>query len=192
MKAKHLYIISTIISLMLFPIIIFVNLPVVFDCLMGGIIIMLYFLVYHFHDKGFKSAVELIECIASKQDDISVRITNEMINHHPDMKSFYGNLNKYMDTTEHDYLSTLDTVATTGKQGLFVTQSLMTTNDLVIKSNEIEKSLYLREKKNLLIILDTNKKELVGASDALDYFDLDNIIILDHHELGETSIDANY
>ena len=32
----------------------------------------------------------------------------------------------------------------------------------------------------------------VGASDALDYFDLDNIIILDHHELGETSIDANF
>ena len=62
----------------------------------------------------------------------------------------------------------------------------------IIKSNEIEKSLYLREKKNLLIILDTNKKELVGASDALDYFDLDNIIILDHHELGETSIDANF
>ena len=141
MKAKHLYIISTIISLILFPIIIFVNLPVVFDCLMGGIIILLYFLVYHFHDKGFKSAVELIECIASKQNDISVRITNEMMSHHPDMKVFYSNLNKYMDTTEHDYLSTLDTVATTGKQGLFVSQSLMTTNDLVIKSNEIAQSI---------------------------------------------------
>ena len=61
----------------------------------------------------------------------------------------------------------------------------------IIKSTEIEKSLYIREKKNLLIILDTNKKELVQANDALDYFNLDNIIILDHHELGETSIESN-
>ncbi len=61
----------------------------------------------------------------------------------------------------------------------------------IIKSTEIEKSLYIREKKNLLIILDTNKKELVQANDALDYFNLDNIIILDHHDLGETSIESN-
>ena len=61
----------------------------------------------------------------------------------------------------------------------------------IIKSTEIEKSLYIREKKNLLIILDTNKKELVQANDALDYSNLDNIIILDHHDLGETSIESN-
>lgn len=60
----------------------------------------------------------------------------------------------------------------------------------IIKSTEIEKNLYIREKKNLLIILDTNKKELVGAVDALDYFDFNNIIILDHHDLGETSIET--
>lgn len=60
----------------------------------------------------------------------------------------------------------------------------------IIKSTEIEKNLYIREKKNLLIILDTNKKELVGAADALDYFDFNNIIILDHHDLGETSIET--
>lgn len=60
----------------------------------------------------------------------------------------------------------------------------------VIKSDQIEDNLYIRDKKNLLIILDTNKKELVQASDALDYFDIENTIILDHHDLGETSLEA--
>ncbi len=61
----------------------------------------------------------------------------------------------------------------------------------IINSKDIEDNLYLRSKKNLLIILDTNKEELVQAKDALTYFDKENIMILDHHELGETSIDAD-
>ena len=60
----------------------------------------------------------------------------------------------------------------------------------IIKSNQIEENLYIRDKKNLLIILDTNKKELVQAGDALDYFEIENTIILDHHDLGETSLEA--
>ena len=31
---------------------------------------------------------------------------------------------------------------------------------------------------------------MVQARDAINYFDKENIVILDHHELGETSIDA--
>ncbi len=60
----------------------------------------------------------------------------------------------------------------------------------IIRDNEIEENLYIRQKKNLLIILDTNKKELVQSNSAIDYFDIQNIIILDHHELGDTSIEA--
>ncbi len=60
----------------------------------------------------------------------------------------------------------------------------------IIKDSEIEANLYIRSKKNLLVILDTNKEELVQSSDAISYFDKENIVILDHHELGETSIDA--
>ena len=60
----------------------------------------------------------------------------------------------------------------------------------IIKSSQIEENLYLRSKKNLLIILDTNKEELVQSKDALNYFPLENTIILDHHDLGETSLDA--
>ena len=150
MKAKHMYILATIISLILFPIMIFTSLPVIVDCLMGAVIILSYFLVYHFHDKGFKSAVLMINEISHKKNDISTRISNEVITHHPDMKTFYNNLNRYMDSTESDYLSTLDTVATTGKQGLFVTQSLMTTNDLVLKSNEIAQSINTVQKEMLI------------------------------------------
>ena len=61
----------------------------------------------------------------------------------------------------------------------------------IIKDNEIENNLYIRQKKNLLVILDTNKKELVQSPSALDYFLEENIIILDHHELGDTSINAS-
>ena len=61
----------------------------------------------------------------------------------------------------------------------------------IIRDSEIEENLYIRGKKNLLVILDTNKKELVQSCDALKYFDKKNIVILDHHELGETSIDAD-
>ena len=150
MKAKHMYILATIISLILFPIMIFTSLPVIVDCLMGAVIILSYFLVYHFHDKGFKSAVLMINEISHQKNDISTRISNEVITHHPDMKTFYNNLNRYMDSTESDYLSTLDTVATTGKQGLFVTQSLMTTNDLVLKSNEIAQSINTVQKEMLI------------------------------------------
>ena len=61
----------------------------------------------------------------------------------------------------------------------------------IIKSSAIEENLYLRDKKNLLVILDTNKKELVQSLDALNYFATNSILILDHHELGETSIDCD-
>ncbi len=60
----------------------------------------------------------------------------------------------------------------------------------IINSKEIEENFYIRKKKNLLIILDVNKKELVQSSDAIDLFDKESIVILDHHELGETSIEA--
>ena len=60
----------------------------------------------------------------------------------------------------------------------------------IIKSSDIEENLYLRDKKNLLVILDTNKEDLVQSKKALSYFDPQNLLILDHHETGENSIDC--
>ncbi len=141
MKVKYLYLITTIISLIFFPIIIFFTLPVIVDALMATVIVLGYFLVYHFQKKGFTAAINLMDNISSQTNDISVRISQEDITHNPDMEGFYNSINKYMCNTENDYLSTLDTVATTGKQGLFVTQNLMITNDLVQKNNEISQSI---------------------------------------------------
>ena len=56
----------------------------------------------------------------------------------------------------------------------------------IITSEEIEEKMHKRQKKNLLIILDTNKKELVQSKKALDL--MQNRIVLDHHEPGKTSI----
>lgn len=57
----------------------------------------------------------------------------------------------------------------------------------IIKSENIEENLYPKHKKNLLIILDTNKKELVQSDIALEK--IENKIVIDHHDLGKTSID---
>ena len=56
----------------------------------------------------------------------------------------------------------------------------------IIKSDEIESTLYPRSSKNLLVILDTNKTELVQSSLALEK--ISNKLIIDHHELGPTTI----
>ena len=58
----------------------------------------------------------------------------------------------------------------------------------IITGKEVEDNLYLRNKRNLLFILDTNKKELVQDNAIISLFDEDKVVILDHHELGETSI----
>lgn len=150
MKVKYLYLVVTILSLILFPLIIFLNLPVIVDALMSAVIILGYFLVYHFQTKGFISADRLMNNIANQTNDISVRISQKDIKQNPDMEKFYNSINKYMCNTENDYLSTLDTVATTGKQGLFVTQNLMITNDLVQKNNEISQSINTVSKEMLI------------------------------------------
>lgn len=56
----------------------------------------------------------------------------------------------------------------------------------IIKSNEVEKNLHKKAGKNLLLILDTNKKELVQSESTLKL--IEKKVIIDHHELGKTSI----
>ncbi|MBR6949524.1 MAG: DHH family phosphoesterase [Bacilli bacterium] len=55
-----------------------------------------------------------------------------------------------------------------------------------IKSEDIDKYLNKRDSKNLLIVLDTNKKDLVQSSDILKLFK--NKLIIDHHDTGKTTI----
>ena len=57
----------------------------------------------------------------------------------------------------------------------------------IIRSEEIEEKLYPRNSKNLLLILDTNKKELVQSEEVLELFK--NKLIIDHHETGTTTIE---
>lgn len=59
----------------------------------------------------------------------------------------------------------------------------------VIKSEDVEKYLSPNEKKNLLIILDTNKDELVQNKQLLKK--IDKKIIIDHHELNKNTIKAD-
>lgn len=56
----------------------------------------------------------------------------------------------------------------------------------IIKSSEIEEYLLPSKSKNLLIILDTNKKDLVQSKDVLNK--IENKLIIDHHDLGKTTI----
>ena len=56
----------------------------------------------------------------------------------------------------------------------------------IIKSEDIKEYLNPRATKNLLIVLDTNKVELVQNKNVLEI--IQNIVVIDHHEMGKTSI----
>lgn len=56
----------------------------------------------------------------------------------------------------------------------------------IIKSEDMEEYLHPNEKKNLLMILDTNKTELVQSEIALKK--ISQKLVIDHHELGKTTI----
>ena len=56
----------------------------------------------------------------------------------------------------------------------------------IVKSENIDEYVNPTASKNLLVILDTNKSELVQSPDLLIKFE--NKLIIDHHDLGKTSI----
>ncbi len=56
----------------------------------------------------------------------------------------------------------------------------------IIKSEDIDKYLYPKLSKNLLIILDTNKTELVQSKELLKK--IENKVIIDHHDTSKTTI----
>lgn len=56
----------------------------------------------------------------------------------------------------------------------------------IIKSEEVEKYLNKRENKNLLIVLDTNKEDLVQNKDVLKK--IKKQMVIDHHELGKKTL----
>lgn len=56
----------------------------------------------------------------------------------------------------------------------------------IIRSESLDEYLYQRNSKNLLIVLDTNKTELVQNKEVLNKFH--NKMVIDHHEMGKTTI----
>ncbi len=56
----------------------------------------------------------------------------------------------------------------------------------IIKSEDIDKYLYPKLSKNLLIILDTNKTDLVQSKELLKK--IENKVIIDHHDTSKTTI----
>lgn len=56
----------------------------------------------------------------------------------------------------------------------------------IIKSENIKKFMHPKESKNLLMILDTNKPDLVQNKDILKLFE--NKVTIDHHDIGKSSI----
>ena len=56
----------------------------------------------------------------------------------------------------------------------------------IIKYEKVKENMHPKQSKNLLIILDTNKHDLVQSQEALKVFD--KKLIIDHHDLGKTTI----
>ena len=60
----------------------------------------------------------------------------------------------------------------------------------IIKSEDLEQYLEPKDEKNLLIVLDTNKKNLVQSEKVLKQ--VSNKVIIDHHDKGKNSIKDAY
>lgn len=60
----------------------------------------------------------------------------------------------------------------------------------IIRGEKLKEKLHKTNKNNLLIILDTNKKELVQSEEALKL--ISSKVIIDHHALGKTTIKDAY
>ena len=56
----------------------------------------------------------------------------------------------------------------------------------IIRSEDLEEYIHPNKSKNLLIILDTNKSDLVQSKEVLTK--IKNKIIIDHHDIGKTTI----
>lgn len=54
-----------------------------------------------------------------------------------------------------------------------------------------EKYLKIKEDGDLFVLADVNKSNLVCLSDELKAVDKDNIVIIDHHDIGPTTIESN-
>jgi len=55
-----------------------------------------------------------------------------------------------------------------------------------------EKYLNMKEDDDLYILADVNKSNLICLKDELETVDKDNIIIIDHHDVGPTTIESNH
>ena len=55
-----------------------------------------------------------------------------------------------------------------------------------------EKYLKIKEEDDLFVLADVNKSNLVCLKDELKNIDKDNIIIIDHHDVGSATIESNY
>ena len=60
----------------------------------------------------------------------------------------------------------------------------------IITSEDVEEKLHKNKRKNLLIVLDTNKKDLLQSKDVLDV--INKKLVIDHHEMGKNSIYDGY
>ena len=60
----------------------------------------------------------------------------------------------------------------------------------IVRSDNLDDYLNEKSNKNLLIILDTNKQELVQSEKALKK--IENKLVIDHHDLGRTTIKEYY
>lgn len=56
----------------------------------------------------------------------------------------------------------------------------------IIHGDKVKENLHKKENKNLLLILDTNKRELVQSEEALKV--ISRKVIIDHHSFGKTTI----
>ena len=55
-----------------------------------------------------------------------------------------------------------------------------------------EKYISTKDENDLFVLTDVNKSNLICLSDELKQINKDNILIIDHHDIGQTTVESNY
>ena len=150
MKVKVIVVSSTIVVVISLLLMIVAKLPIYVNMFLAIVVLSLFLFSIYTQLKGVSRAISLVGKFTESKNDRSMRIDQSVINMGTAFTDLYKNVNLFADNIEETTLDTLDLVATTGQQGLFVTQALMDTETAVIHSQNTTQSINTVQKEMLI------------------------------------------
>ena len=149
MKSKYLYVIVTLITVILLPLIIFVNLNVITKSVFGLIIIFTNFLTFYSYNKKMGHFDSYASALADSKNDRFLRVDPKRVKSN-ELKEYFKNMNSYLEGTESNSLKALNNIACTEKNGLFVTHILMDTKNIIDSTKNMTSGIEIVQKEMVI------------------------------------------